>query len=235
MIDFHAHILPSVDDGSKSVEESLKLLAMLSAQGIESVLATSHYYADRESPQNFLERRAIAYETLKPSLDCKYPEMLLGAEVRFYDGISRLSELCSLRIQNTKLLLLEMPFARWTEYTVKELCELSCSNEIVIVLAHIERYLNMQDRGVFEYLREHGVLMQVNASFFADLLSRRKALRMLESGLIDALGSDCHNTHIRRPRINEAINVIRRNFGDTFVNDFAEYSKELLQKYRDNN
>ena len=235
MIDFHAHILPSVDDGSKSVDESLKLLEMLTAQGVESVLATSHYYADRESPQSFLERRATAYDALKPFLDSKCPEILLGAEVRFYDGISRLSELCSLRIENTKLLLLEMPFARWTEYTVKELCELSCSNELVVVLAHIERYLNMQDRGVFEYLREHGVLMQVNASFFADLLSRRKALRMLKSGLIDALGSDCHNTHVRRPRINEAINVIKRNFGDTFVDDFAEYSKALLQKYSINN
>ena len=235
MIDFHAHILPSVDDGSKSVDESLKLLEMLTAQGVESVLATSHYYADRESPQSFLERRATAYDALKPFLDSKCPEILLGAEVRFYDGISRLSELCSLRIENTKLLLLEMPFARWTEYTVKELCELSCSNELVVVLAHIERYLNMQDRGVFEYLREHGVLMQVNASFFADLLSRRKALRMLKSGLIDALGSDCHNTHVRRPRINEAINVIKRNFGDTFVDDFAEYSQALLQKYSINN
>lgn len=232
MIDFHSHILPSMDDGSKSVQESLALLEMLSVQGVEIVVASPHYYADRESPQSFLERRTNAYELLKPSLRCEMPQILLGAEVRFYNGISRLSELSSLRIENTKLLLLEMPFARWTDYTLKELCELSCSNEIVVVLAHIERYLKMQDRGVFEYLREQGILMQTNAEFYSEMFSRRKALRFLKSGIIDAIGSDCHDTSVRRPRIEEAVNAIKKNCGNVFFENFADYSRNLIIKYR---
>lgn len=229
MIDFHSHILPCVDDGSKSLEESRALLESLASQGVGTVVSTSHFYPDHEPIQSFLKRRNEAYEKLRDSLgECK-PEILLGAEVRFYDGISRMEELSSLRIANTKLLLLEMPFSRWTKYTLKELRELSCLNETVIVLAHIERYLNMQERGLLEYLRSNGILIQVNASFFANLLTRRKAFKLLEAGMIDFIGSDCHNLKYRPPLIGEACGVIKNKFGEEFLLGFSEYSRDLLE------
>ena len=49
MIDFHTHILPLMDDGSKSIEESIKMLKMLSAQGVKRIVATPHFYANDES------------------------------------------------------------------------------------------------------------------------------------------------------------------------------------------
>ena len=59
-IDFHTHILPGIDDGSASVEESIELLKAEAAQGITKVVATPHFYANYDSPERFLERRAKA-------------------------------------------------------------------------------------------------------------------------------------------------------------------------------
>lgn len=232
MIDFHSHILPAMDDGSKNVEESLALLNLLKQQGIDTVVATPHYYADRESVQRFLQRREKAYNTLKKELTQELPQVLLGAEVRYYDGISHLSDLNLLRIEGSKLLLLEMPFVRWTEYTVKELVELSCSTEIKILLAHIERYLSLQNGTTFERLCDNGLLIQVNASFFNSVLTRRKAIRMLEDGSIDAVGSDCHNLATRPPMLDKAYENIVKKLGTEFKEAFTGYSDALLEKYK---
>ena len=62
--DFHSHILPEIDDGSSSVEESLAMLQAERDQGIQSVVATPHFYAHHDSPERFLKRRAAARQRL---------------------------------------------------------------------------------------------------------------------------------------------------------------------------
>ena len=57
MIDFHSHILPGIDDGSPDVETSLRMIAAQQRQGIDTVIATSHFYASQRTPSHFLERR----------------------------------------------------------------------------------------------------------------------------------------------------------------------------------
>ena len=109
MIDFHSHILPGMDDGSKNIEESLALLRMLAEQGVKKVVATPHFYANDESVEKFLARRQQSYESLRAALPAGMPEILLGAEVRYYQGISRLKELKELCVQGSNLLLLERP------------------------------------------------------------------------------------------------------------------------------
>ena len=166
MIDWHSHVLPLMDDGSKSVDESLSILKMQTEQGVNTVIATPHFYANDESVDSFLERRKESYEKLLASFDEESPKILLGAEVAYYSGISRLENLSSLCIEGTRLLLLEMPFSKWTDYVIKEICELALQGRVVIILAHIERYLGLQGIKVFEELLEYGVIMQVNANFF---------------------------------------------------------------------
>ena len=109
VIDFHTHVLPAVDDGSKSVEQSIEMLASLAEQSANTVVATPHFYANDESVEDFLEKRNRAYEILK-SHGRFEQNIILGAEVRYYDGISHLQDLKKLRIEGTKLLLIEMPF-----------------------------------------------------------------------------------------------------------------------------
>ena len=228
MIDFHSHILPGIDDGSKDVAESLRMLSLLKEQGIDTVVATPHFYANHTSVDKFLQRRQASYELLKESLPPDAPTILLGAEVRYYEGISRLSELRALRIGDSKLLLLEMPESRWTEYTVRELVDLSCNSGIRLVLAHIERYLRLQSPAVWERLRESGILMQVNADFFGDFRTRRKAIRMLANQDLQLIGSDCHNLTDRAPQIDKAYDLIQKKLGEGFVDQMNDFASSLL-------
>ena len=64
MIDWHSHILPGIDDGSRDVSESLALIEKLSEQGVDTVVATPHFYADDNSVDAFLEKRNKAYEAM---------------------------------------------------------------------------------------------------------------------------------------------------------------------------
>lgn len=229
MIDFHSHILPDIDDGSRSVKESVELLEKLSEQGIEKVIATPHFYADNETVNQFLERRRLALNSLSVELNSETPQILLGAEVRYYQGISHLENLRDLCIENSDLLLLEMPFCKWTEYTVKELAEISNIGGITVVLAHIERYLEFGNLQFLDNLLQLGVLMQVNASFFVELSTRRKALKMLKNQTIQLIGSDCHGMNHRPPRIDEAFDRIRKKLGDGFVEYINNYANNLFK------
>ena len=156
------------------------------------------------------------------------PRIVLGAEVRYYQGISRLAGLDLLRIQDSKLLLLEMPQSAWTEYMIRELLELSGKSSIKIVLAHVERYLALQNRNVFERLKDNGVLMQANSSFFTSFVTKRRALSLLDEGNIHFVGSDCHNLTSRAPNLGKAFEVIEKKFGNDFIEQMNEYGDSML-------
>lgn len=198
MIDFHTHILPGMDDGSDSVRTSLAMLREEARQGIEAVVLTPHFYAGENSPERFLERRERAWERLCEQPEWDLPRMYLGAEVQYFEGIASVEGIRDLCIQQTDILLLEMPFSHWSSRTVEEVLDLS--GQMQVVLAHIERYLDMQDTGTWQYLRESGVWMQSNISFFNNWKTRRKAVRMLSKGEIHFLGSDTHNMGSRCPK-----------------------------------
>jgi protein-tyrosine phosphatase len=228
MIDWHSHILPAVDDGSEDLNESLALLHSLSEQGVRAVVASSHFYANRESLESFLRRRQNAYDTLIDSLPSDAPRIHLGAEVKYYQGISRMTELRSLCIKGTRILLLEMPFCKWNEGVVKELLELSSMPKLTIMLAHIERYFSSQSKSVWQTLYENGILLQVNASVFLNFSSRGKVLKFLRQGGLLFVGSDCHNLTSRPPRIGEAHEILKRKLDEKQYSKLLEYWSQML-------
>lgn len=205
MTDIHTHILPQMDDGSQSVEESLAMLRASAAQGITCVAATPHFYPAQESPESFLTRRASAAARLRAALCPGMPEVLLGAEVCCFEGMGRSRVLEKLRIEGTSLLLIEMPFAPWPDRLIRELRYLQEGDEITVVLAHVERYLSLQKSGVWDTLMADGVRFQCNASFLLRWQTRRQALQMLRSGRVHLLGSDCHSMERRPPRLGPAL------------------------------
>lgn len=229
MIDWHSHVLPQMDDGSQSAEESSALLRMLSAQGVDVVIATPHYYAEKEGLCDFLMRRERSVRILSDRLSQETPRILLGAEVRYYSGISAMENIRALCIEGTSLLLLEMPFARWTEYTVREVLKLSHHQGITVVLAHIERYLSLQDKSVWKRLEDSGVFMQMNAGCFLRFSTKKRALRLLKNGKVQFIGSDCHDRMSRPPRIGSACEVISKRLGERFLHQMNEYGKSFLK------
>lgn len=228
MIDWHSHILPKMDDGSRSVEESLEILHEQKRQGADVVLATPHFYANEESVDEFLERRERCFDVLSRAMDSDCPRVLCGAEVRYYPGIGSMEGLDRLAIEGTDVLLLEMPMTKWTEYTIKELVELASTKGLTVVMAHIERYMEMQGEGNFRRLLESGMLMQVNATFFEGFFSKHKAMKLLDYGKIHLIGSDAHNMRGRAPKLNSAFELIEKKFGQEYLTQMDEFGKELL-------
>ena len=227
MIDWHSHILPSLDDGSKSVNESISMLKLLSGQGISKVIATPHFYANDETVDDFIERRNSSYNELTAVIN-DLPEIICGAEVRYYQGIGRMEKLEKLCIGESNLLLLEMPFCKWTEYTVSELLELSRSNAVNIILAHVERYMQFQKDSVLPMLYENGILFQVNANAFSEFSTKRKVMKMLKNGLVHFIGSDCHDLKNRPPNIGSAYSIISKKLGNAFLEELISFGDSML-------
>lgn len=230
MIDIHSHILPCIDDGSKSVEESVSLIKMLASQGIDKIVATPHFYANSDTIDSFIKKREDSFNKLIPHINDSMPKVLLGAEVKYYEGISRLDGLEKLSIENSKLLLLEMSMRKWSEYTLRELFELSCRSDLIIVLAHIERYLRFQSKDTVLKLVSSGIYMQSNADFFINIYTRRKALKMLDSNQIHFLGSDCHDLVQRTPQISDAIDYIKKKKNSNFVSKMNRFTNSFFDK-----
>lgn len=228
MIDFHSHILPGIDDGSKNVEMSLQMVKMLSDQGVGTICATSHFYATERSPRRFLYRRQEAWEKLSSALPDDAPEILLGAEVLYFPGISRMQELPELCLEGTDILLLEMPFDSWTDYTVREVKELARSGDFTVLMAHIERYYFKQPVSVWDEFLELDIVMQSNAEFFLPFRTRRKALKLLKEGRIHLLGTDTHNTTSRAPNMAAARDMIQKRLGQEVLEEIDELGAELL-------
>lgn len=199
MIDFHTHILPGVDDGSKDVRQSLGMLRMEQKMGIDTVFLTPHFYASQNSPETFLNRREEAWQRLQMDMDEDLPQLLLGAEVQYFESIGYAENLKSLCIQGTNLLLLEMPFNRWDDRMVRTVLDLNGTDGIEIVLAHIDRYLGFVKEDVWNAFQRSGILMQLNASAFSGWLHRRKAVSLMQNGMVQFIGSDCHNLDSRKP------------------------------------
>lgn len=230
MIDWHTHILPGMDDGSHDVEESIAMINMQMSQGVSMVIATPHFYANDESVESFLDRRKKTLAILEAKLPKDAPAIRLGAEVKYYPGISRMADLKALRIEGSKLLLLEMPMSSWTENMIRELLEMSSRSDTRVVLAHVERYMGMQKRTTWKRLQDNGILMQVNASYVTSFLSKYKAISLLKKGNIHFIGSDCHNLALRPPQIGKAFEIIRNKFGDEYIGQMNEFGYSLLAK-----
>lgn len=237
MIDFHSHFLPGIDDGSDSIGLSLNMLNAWCNQGIDTVIATPHFYATRNSPERFLRRREEAYNAVRdamaryrPSNGGPWPDIKLGAEVYFFSGISRYEGLHDLCLEGTNLLLLEMPFTPWTSRMIDEVDVIASTTGIMPVAAHIERYLNQPKSLVKEFL-DLDIFIQSNAEFFLDRGSARKALKMLKKGVITFWGSDAHNMDYRAPNLGPALKVISKALGEEFVDNLTNRQYDIIEQF----
>lgn len=216
MLDLHTHILPGVDDGSRSVEQSLAMLECEAKQGVDTVVLTPHFLARRESPTSFLMRRSAAEQKLRAAMSEHpgLPDVLLGAEVAFFDGMCRSEELDLLCIGNTRAMLIEMPFCEWNRRMLNELEEIQHFRGIQPILAHVERYRSFLPDGLIQQLSDNGVWIQINASHVLRWQTSRRAMNMLKRQSVNFVASDCHNLEQRKPNVGEAIQKIRRKLGN---------------------
>jgi protein-tyrosine phosphatase len=229
--DLHTHILPKVDDGSSSLEESITMLQAETKQGIHRVIATPHFYAHHDTPEQFLSKRKAAYERLLLEME-KYkglPELRLGAEVYYFPGISESEILQDLTISGTRIVMIEMPMAHWTDRMYRELEDISCKQGLTPVVAHVDRYIApFATHGIPGKLAQLPVLVQANAEFFIRKSTRALAMKLLKADCIHLLGSDGHNMQSRSPNLGDAIQIIRNKLGEYPLERICEYEREFL-------
>lgn len=240
--DLHTHILPHMDDGSPDVQTSLQMLEGLAAQGVKTVCATAHYYAWSESVDEFLKRRESAWRHIKKEAEevGRLPQVFLGAEVAYFPGISRSTQLEQLCLGGTRTLLLELSYTQWTPQQVEEVACLSLDHGYQVVLAHPERFSYIQTyRGDMRKMLSLPIVMQINADSLLHWRSRRLAIELLGGDTPAVLASDCHNLTTRPPRLVKARQLVEKKLGadlltrmDLMALRLTQPTAELVQEGR---
>lgn len=82
VIDFHSHILPGIDDGSRNVETSIGMLRMCKEHGVDTMIATPHFYADSNTVERFIDSRQKAYDKVMAE-NMGIPQIIMGQRSRF--------------------------------------------------------------------------------------------------------------------------------------------------------
>lgn len=206
-IDFHAHVLPC-DHGSDSAATSLRQLARARAAGVAEIVATPHFYANRQSLQGFLKARKRALDKVYAANDSAiFPRLRLGAEVLLCEGLENLAGIESLCVEGTNVLLLEMPFSGMNERLLNSLYHLQSRHCLRVVLAHIDRY---DEKTVREALAA-GARAQLNVESICAFFKRRQCRKWIAQGVVEAIGSDVHMDGEQYKKFKKAVDILGKD------------------------
>lgn len=229
LTDFHTHILPGVDDGSHSEQMSLDMLRRQGEAGVRRVVLTPHFYPWRDTPERFLEERALAMERLQSAAEPGMPELYLGAEVAYFRGMSDSDALRDLCMGDTKYILVELPMEQWNAQVYEELEQIAVKQGLTPIVAHVDRYLTpLTARRTVEKLLALPLLLQANGASFLRRGSASMMLQLVKTGAVRLLGSDCHDLTERAPNLGQAADVIGRKLGPAALERMENFGKMLL-------
>ena len=226
MKDLHCHLLPGIDDGSSSIEESISLLKSMSDFGIHELVLTPHYIEDSKYNCDNKNKKALFNKLLnevkKENIDIN---LYLGNEVYFTHHFVELIDNKEIStINGSRYVLFEFPMHEHYKGTGEALIKL-ISNGYIPILAHPERYKRFLEKPDLaeEYLRM-GVLLQGNfPSLFGKYGRKEKKLikYYIKKGWISFLGSDTHhNFEYNYKKLEKMLHRLNKN---------EEYISNLLE------
>lgn len=195
-VDMHSHLIPGIDDGAKTIEDSIALIRELKALGFRKLITTPHIMSDyfRNTPETILG----GLEKVKEAVAEAGIEIELEAAAEYYidDGFVK-------KLENERLLTIGK------NYLLFEISYINCPDnihEIIFrmmvlgykpIMAHPERYpfwyTNFEQ---YQKFRDQGVLLQLNTnslSGYYGFEAKKTAEKLVEHGLVDLLGTDCHH------------------------------------------
>ena len=210
--DLHCHILPGIDDGAQSLEESVALLKEQKNQGVTKIVFTPHFWSFQKTIKQFAKDRYNAAVQLSPILDELGIEWGAGAEVRMTPELLKM-DLKPLNFVGTKYFLLEWPFTQFPLYgreVVDRIQELGYTP----IFAHIERYEYFwNDPEALDEYFDEGVVCQINPGILLNSSTRKYALKMIKNGYVHVLSSDAHSMEKRPPHLKLAYEVLEKGAG----------------------
>lgn len=232
MIDFHSHIIPNIDDGSRSVEETFNLIKEAEKVGFNKIISTSHYMEDYYETDS--KERKVWIEALNGKIKEQNINMqlYLGSEIYITENlIDLLEQGQASTINNTSYVLFEFPLNA-KPLNILEIISNMIRNKLVPVLAHPERYIFVHKNPDAIYdLIEEGVLMQCNFGSFIGQYGKTAqhiAKEMLLNDMVHLLGSDVHRQDTIYPKIPEIISELKRMVGEEKVKELTEINPELV-------
>lgn len=232
MLDIHSHILPEVDDGAASLEESVELLKKMKEQGITDVVATPHFDASANNIEDFTANVTAAYERLTAAVEgMELPNILLGSEVYYFPGIGRSMGIRALAIEKSNYILLELGNEEISKSVIKDISNMVYELGLIPIFAHIERYYS--EKGFKQLLKliSSGIgYAQINAQSVLQAPYKRIANKLIKHGHASFIATDTHSLSARPPLMREALLMIKHNFGEDYVNVFIKNTNYLYDE-----
>lgn len=214
MIDLHCHMLPGIDDGAQTLDESLELARLAVADGIKHTVCTPHINIGRFD--NNITTIKSAFDKLEQALEeHNIPlKISMGAEVRISPEMMFLVEKEKIPFLGTwegkKVLLLEMPHSHIPPGSDK-LVKWLMSRNILPMIAHPERNRDVQKNpSLLRPFVQMGCLFQLTASSLTGAFgeaSQTIARDLLKDGQVTVIATDAHNIKRRPPLLKEGLDA----------------------------
>jgi len=211
LVDIHAHILPGVDDGARTMEESLSLIKMSMEAGFGSIVVTPHYSRRHDLTE---VKKGIA--ELNAKICEFYPEFQLysGQEIMYHEGlIEELNKGAILTIAESRYVLIEFSNGVGLKTILLAVRRLNDAGYIPI-LAHVERYKCLKDKKNLEEVGRCGCLLQMNYDSISGYWFQQEVHRcrkMVKDGWIHLFGTDMHRKDFRSPRPQKALKWLSKH------------------------
>ena len=226
LTDIHMHVIPGVDDGAGSMEESITELKMVINQGVSRVIATPHSFAFDDYP----EKVYAQYKKLKKEVEVQgLPlELHLGCEMLVYpddvdECIEKLKKGIYPTLAGTDYVLTEFEPEYHTEEDSLYIIDKIVAAGYKPIIAHVERYALTNDESA-RRMKEHGAWMQINAYSVKEEKSKRtrtNANNLLREQLVDIIGTDGHRLDHRPPAMEKGVMEIMKKCE-------KEYAEKIL-------
>jgi len=236
MIDIHSHILPGVDDGAQTVEESINILKLAESEGIKAMVATPHI-----KPAIFFRKENLAAN--KISFNTKFKllqehiknndikiKVYRGGEIYFdpliKDKLKQHKKI--LTINNSDYFLLEFPM-NFVHHGVKQFIFDIMTMGFIPIIVHPEKNQMFQNNlSLLFQLLSVGALCQLDAASFTGVFSQASkatALKLIKNNMVHIIATDCHDI-INRPPVFSFLYKILKSIGrekiDMYINDIPE-------------
>lgn len=233
MIDIHSHLLFGVDDGSRTLEESVHVIKKLSEVGYTDIILTPHYINDstyvstREENLDVLKRLKVGLIRNDVNVN-----LYLGNEIYIDSEIANLlkNNIIS-SLNDTKYLLIELPMSGENEIYYDIFLDL-INMGYKVILAHPERYISFQkDFNKIYELKELGVLLQSNVgSILGDYGrgAKKTIKRLLKENLITFMGTDIHHNKEEYTFVLKAKKKMGKYLTQKQINNIFENNAKVL-------
>ena len=190
-----------MDDGAKDADTSLGMLSALASQGVRTVYATPHFYADSDSVESFIARREQCYKELLTAMEGRtdLPEVRLGAEIMICKQLINL-DLSQLVFDGAPVMMFEYPVSKFESWYTTYTERISASYSAIPIMAHFDRYdwINAKTARLFNSNKSR-TYFQMNCEGLEDKKMIKLLLDLYESGVRCVFGTDCHNLADRKP------------------------------------